>query len=92
MNALERVLQDDLDGLVDRLAALTREGTLTRCEERGAELLARLEAAEARLSAARRQLLGTYEEWRHALDQCADEWALADILAAESPALERRAA
>ena len=92
MNPLERVLQDDLDGLVDRLAAETREGTLTRCAERGSELLSRLEAAEARLSAARRELLGDYEEWRRALDQCADEWALADIVTDASAALERHAA
>jgi hypothetical protein len=87
MNALEELLQDDLDRLVDRLAATTREGMLAGCAERRPDLLSRLEGAEARLSGVRQELLRGYAAWREALEACADLWALADV-AAEPPPVE----
>ena len=60
MNALERVLQDDLNRLVDRLAAVTVDGMLAECAERRPSVQARLDRAEARLSSVRQELLRGY--------------------------------
>ena len=79
MNPLERVLQNDLDQLVDRLSAAMPEGFVTECADSCPEVLARLEGAEARLSGARLDLLRSYAAWRHALDECADFWAVAEL-------------
>lgn len=92
MNALERLLQDDLDHLIDRLAATTREGLLADCADRRPELFVRLEEAEARLSGARHDLIAGYAAWRSALEECADLWALADLAADAPPAPGLRAA
>ena len=92
MNAAERLLQDDLNRLIDRMAATTHEGLVAGCEERRPDLLLQLADSEMRLTAARQGVLGAYAAWRHALDECADLWTLADL--AVTPGLEgdRRAA
>lgn len=92
MNAMERIVQDDLDRLIDRLASTTHEGLLAECAVRNPELLDRLEAAEARLSAVRQDLLETYGVWRQALDDCGDLWALADLTAGQPRMEDLRAA
>ena len=66
-------------GLVNRLAATTREGLVAECAGRCPTEFERLEAAEARLSAARRDLLEGYEAWSRALEECADLWALREL-------------
>ena len=93
MNALERLLQDDLNQLIDRMAATTHEGLVVGCGERRPELLAQLADSEMRLTTARQTLLEHYAVWRDALAECSDLWELAD-LAATVPATEgdRRAA
>jgi hypothetical protein len=78
MNALDRLLQDDLNRLLDRVAAAAHEGMATRARERP-DLAARIDRAEERLSLLRQSLLGGYEEWREALQECEDLWALADL-------------
>ncbi len=93
MNVLERLLQDDLDRLLDRLAAMTREGMLAECAERHPGLALRLEEAEARLSCARQNMLREYTLWRDALDECGDLWAMADLVSDQlGTAPARRAA
>jgi len=92
MNALERLLQDDLDRLVDRLAATTREGALVSCGEREPQLLSHLESAETHLSDLRQDLLLRYAMWQDALDHCADVWALVDLAEDAPLASARRAA
>ena len=84
MNALERVLQDDLNCLVDRLAAVTYDGMLAECAERRPSAQAELDGAEARLSSVRQELLRGYGQWREALEECGDLWATA-ALAADQP-------
>jgi hypothetical protein len=91
MNALERVLQDDLNRLVDRIATATREGVVAGSADLRPDLLAQLAASEARLSSVRSDLLKGYSEWRDALEDCADLWALAD-LATVSAESDQRAA
>jgi hypothetical protein len=92
MNSLERLIQDDLDRLVDRLATTTPEGLLAVCAERHPEMLSRLEAAERRLSSAREELLEGYGVWRDALGACADIWTIAGLAADEPVEAPRRAA
>ena len=92
MNALDRLLQDDVNRLLDRVAATTHEGLISGCVERRPDLLAQLEDTESRLTAARRTLLETYAVWRDALDECSDLWALADLAAAPASGGDRRAA
>jgi hypothetical protein len=79
MNALERVLQDDLNRLVDRLAAVTADGA-----EHRPSVQAQLDRSEARLSSVRQELLRGYAEWRQALEECDDLWAMA-ALGADQP-------
>ena len=91
MNALERVLQDDLNHLIDRIAVGTHEGVVAGSGDLRPDLLQQLAASEARLSSVRQDLLRGYSEWRNALEDCADLWALAD-LATVSEESDRRAA
>ena len=84
MNALEQVLQDDLNRLVDRLAAVTYAGMVAECAEHRPSLQAQLDRAEARLSSVRQELVRGYAEWREALEECGDLWAMA-ALAADQP-------
>ena len=79
MSALERILQDDLNRLVDRLAAVTAESA-----EHRPSVQAQLDRAEARLSRVRQELLRGYVEWREALEECGDLWAMA-ALAEDQP-------
>ena len=92
MNALERVLQDDLNHLIDRIAAATHEGVVAGSGDLRPDLLQQLAASEARLSSVRHDLLKGYVEWRNALEDCADLWALADLSTTVSAGSDRRAA
>ena len=91
MNALERVLQDDLNHLIDRIAAATHEGVVAGSGDLRPDLLQQIALSEARLSSVRHDLLQGYSEWRNALEDCADLWALAD-LSTVSAGSDRRAA
>ncbi|MCI0546372.1 MAG: hypothetical protein L0027_03710 [Candidatus Rokubacteria bacterium] len=77
MNELDRLLRQDLNYLLDRLAAMTPEGIASRAAEERPELGWRLAEAEARLSAIRSVLLREYAEWGLALEECEELWALA---------------
>ena len=92
MNAIERIVQDDLDRLIDRLATSTHEGMLAECLQQDPELVTRLEDAETKLTAARQDLLKTYGAWRDALDECGDLWGLAELAAGRPRLEELRAA
>ena len=92
MNPLEELLQDDLNHLVDRISALTREGIVTDCLARRAELSSRLGEAEARLSTLRLELLHTYEAWHDALQECDDLWTVAELSAWTTTSGHREAA
>jgi hypothetical protein len=84
MNSLEQLIQDDVNYLIDCIAATTHEGTVAECAREHPELAARLSEAETRLSAARQGLLQGYAVWQELLRECRDLWALAD-LASEVP-------
>ena len=79
MNPVERVLQDELNRLVDRLAAVIPE-----CAEPRPSLQVQLDRADARLASLRQELVRGYAEWRETLEECGDLWAMAG-LAADQP-------
>jgi hypothetical protein len=79
MNALDRVLRDDLNRLLDRIAASTRAGVAKASERHLPDLRLRLDEAEGRLSTKRQQLLEHYREWQEMLETCEDLWAVAQL-------------
>ena len=92
MNPLDCLLRDELNRLLDRIAASTRAGVAAASARQLPDLRARLDAAEGRLAASRQSLLGQYAEWREALDACEDLWALAQLELEETAAGTLRAA
>ncbi len=90
MKTLEGLLQDDLNRLVDRIAARAGEETAAGLNP---ELKQHLERSEARLTGLRRALLDGYAEWLRAVEECEDLWALVGLRHdAEDAVAPRRAA
>jgi hypothetical protein len=79
MNPLDRLLRDELNRLLDRIAASTRAGVAKVSARQLPDLRARLDEAEARLAARRQALLEQYKGWQEALDGCEDLWAVAQL-------------
>ena len=92
MNALERVLSDDLVRLMDRLAASVPEGAVERISSTMPRLRARLDEMEARLGDARASLVDDYARWARALDDLENLWALAVWRGAAEDPVDRIAA
>ena len=88
MNPVERVLYQELTGLLDRLATSVSEGGFQTLRATNQTLKARLDDADAKLAAARASLLEGYGHWRRALEDVENLWALAAwrSAAAEEPA------
>jgi hypothetical protein len=78
MNAVERILEGELMGLVDRLASSLPEGALAKVVGATPTLKPRLDEAEARLAEARGALLTDYGRWCRALEDLENLWALAN--------------
>lgn len=89
MNTLERLLQDELKRLVDRIAARAGQETAAGVK---ADLKGRIERCEDRLTAIRTELLEGYAAWTRALEECEDLWALAELRQQTDEATERRKA
>jgi hypothetical protein len=77
MNAIERVLDSELSGLMDRLAASVPERALSEVSAAIPTLRGRLDEAEARAADVRAALLVDYGRWRRALEDLENLWALA---------------
>jgi hypothetical protein len=86
MNSMDRLLRDELNHLLDRIAASTRAGVAKASARHLPELRIRLDEAEARLSAKRQLLLEQYGEWQEALEACEDLWAVAQLELEETSA------
>lgn len=87
MNPVEQILKDDLDRLVDRLAASVPGHCLETIAARHPTLRARLDEVEGHMAGIRRALLDDYGRWRRALEDMENLWALAAWRsAAEEPA------
>jgi len=77
MNAMERVLSEDLARALDRLATSIPEGSLERIRTATPTLAARLADLESGLAGARASLVEDYARWTRALDDLENIWALA---------------
>jgi hypothetical protein len=88
MNPVERVLHQELNGLIDRLATSVPDGALEAIRATNPNLKARLDDADARLAALRATMLDDYGRWRRALEDLENLWALGAwrSAAAEEPA------
>ena len=92
MNSLDYLLRDELNRLVDRIAASTRAGVVRVSARQLPDLRVRLDEAEARLASKRQALLDQYVGWHEALDVCEDLWAVAQLELEETGAGSLRAA
>ena len=92
-DAMNRLLQDEMNRLLDRLAAATPEGSAAALATEDPELARRLADQEACLTDLRASLLDGYRRWGECLQALEDLWALR-VLKAEQPARQpqRRAA
>jgi uncharacterized protein involved in exopolysaccharide biosynthesis len=77
MNAMERMLSDELTRLIDRLAGSIPQGGLERIRGVTPTLATRLVDLEARLAAAQTSMVENYARWRQTLDDLENVWALA---------------
>jgi hypothetical protein len=92
MNAFDRLLQDELNRLVDRIAARAGDETAAGLKP---DLKARIDRCEGHLTELRAALLDGYAEWLRALEECEDLWTVAELRkdAPDTPArFSRRAA
>jgi hypothetical protein len=93
MNAVNRVLADDVNRLLDRLAGSVPDRCLETTAARHPTLRVRLEEAEAQASSIRLELLESYGRWLRALEHVENLWALAawrstaEELAQQTPTL-----
>ena len=87
MNALERVLDAELVGLLDRLASSLPAGAVAGVPAASPLLKPRLDEAEGRLAGLRLTMLEEYGRWRRALEDLENLWALASwrSVAAQEP-------
>jgi hypothetical protein len=77
MNAVDRVLYEELTHLIDRLATSVPNGSLAQAADANPLLRTRLDEADAQLAAARAALLEGYGRWQRALEDMENLWALA---------------
>ena len=93
MNPVERVLYDELTRFLDRVATSVPRADLGGARALSPTLRARLDDVDGRLAAVRAALLEGYGEWRRALDDAENLWALAAwrSAAAEEPAQQSTA-
>jgi hypothetical protein len=92
MNSLDYLLRDELNRLLDRIAASTKAGVAKVSASQLPDLRARLDEAETRLAARRQALLEQYAGWQGALDACEDLWAVAQLELEETQTGTLRAA
>ena len=76
MNPVERVLHQELMGLLDRLATTVPDGALEAIRATNPNLKARLDDTEAKLAALRATMLDDYGRWRRGLEDLENLWAL----------------
>jgi hypothetical protein len=92
MDTMERVLQDDLNRLSDRLAAGLSGDTAAGVRLWDPDLYQRLEAVSGRLADLRQDLTDRYAAWLLALDECEALWAAAEAGAPADRVMLDRAA
>jgi hypothetical protein len=77
MNPVERVLDDEVSRLIDRLASSMPGGSLAAMTALHPALRGRVDQVEAGLADVRGTLLEAYGRWRRGLEDLENVWALA---------------
>ncbi|PYN98778.1 MAG: hypothetical protein DMD91_14080 [Candidatus Rokuibacteriota bacterium] len=77
MNAVERVLDDEVSLLLDRVAGSVPGGCLEAIGSHNPTLRRRLDEVEHQMAGIRASLLEGYGRWRRALEDVENLWALA---------------
>ena len=77
MNPVERVLDDELARLIDRLAASVPAGSLGAISAMHPALRSRIDQVEAGLAEVRGAVLDAYARWCRGLEDLENVWALA---------------
>jgi hypothetical protein len=77
MNPVERVLDDEVSRLIDRLASSMPGGSLAAMTVLHPALRGRVDQVEAGLADVRGTLLEAYGRWRRGLEDLENVWALA---------------
>jgi hypothetical protein len=84
MNAMERLLHDEVTRLMDRLATSVPEGGVEWTRAVNPTLRLRLDEMDTALAGLRSVLVEGYGRWRNALDDLENLWALAAWRSAET--------
>jgi hypothetical protein len=84
MNPMERLLNDEITRLVDRIACSVPEGDVERMRAISPTLKLRLDEMETTLAGLRSALVEGYGRWGRALDDLENLWALAAWRSAEA--------
>ena len=92
MNAIERLLHDEITRLMDRLATSIPEGGVEQMRAANPTLRLRLDEMEAALAGLRCSLVEGYGRWNRALDDLENLWALAAWRSAKSEEAAEEAA
>ena len=74
--ALAHLLQDEMNRLLDRLAGSLPAGAAAGLAQEDADLAARIDEEEVRLTGLRAALLDGYRQWGESLQVLEDLWAL----------------
>jgi hypothetical protein len=77
MNPLDRILREELNGLLERIAGSVPEGSLAAATAHHPSLRARIDETDARLCALRASMLEAYGAWGRTLEDLENLWALA---------------
>jgi hypothetical protein len=84
MNPIERLLHDEITRLMDRLATSVPDGGIDRMRVANPTLKVRLDEVDTALAGLRGALVAGYGQWRRALDDLENLWALAAWRSAQS--------
>src|SRR5262247_1752515 len=77
MNPMEKVLNHDINRLLERLAGSVPGGCLEATAGRNPGLRRRLDEVEAQMATLRASMLENYGRWRLAMEDIENLWALA---------------
>jgi len=77
MSRVERVLNDEMSQLLERLSGSVPDGCLEVTASRNPVLRRRLDEVEGQMATVRAALIDSYSRWRRSLDDLENIWALA---------------
>jgi hypothetical protein len=76
MRGIEGVLQDELNRLLDRIAAAAPAGLVERVSDQR-DLRAQIDAAEVQMAALNQEIRDAYDRWSDSIERYAELWSMA---------------